>query len=107
MYVVFVGPDRDLGAALESGGAELARVDGLANGDALRTAGIETADLLVLTDVGEATAVPVARELNPSLRVVVYAPDTLPEFVRGQVDLAVSPAVLSPAVVAEELTDAA
>lgn len=107
MHVVLVGPDRDLGTALVERGVELARVDGVANGDALRSAGIEDAELLVLTDVDEATAVPVARELNPSLRVVVFAPDTLPEFVRGQVDLAVSPAVLTAAVVAEELTGSA
>lgn len=105
MHVVFVGPDRDLGSALEARGADVARVDGVASGDALRAAGVEDAALLVLTDVGEATAVPVGRELNPSLRVVVFAPDALPEFVRGQVDLAVSPGVLSAAIVAEELTE--
>lgn len=105
MYVVFVGPDRNLATALEERGADLARIDGLANGDALRAAGIEDADLLVLTDVGEATSVAVARELNPGLRVIVYAPNTLPEFVRGQVDLVVAPGVLNPSVVAEELTD--
>ena len=104
MNVVIVGPDRDLATALEERGADLARVDGLANGDTLRAAGIGEADLLVLTDVGEATGIAVARELNPGLRVVVYAPDTLPEFVRGQVDLAVAPGVLAPSVVAEELT---
>ncbi len=107
MHVVFVGPDRGLGSALEGHGAEVVRVDGQANGDTLRAAGIETADLLVLTDASEATAVPVAREVNPALRVVAFTPDTLPEFVRGQVDLAVSPDVLEAAVVAEELTGAA
>ncbi|MFB6354618.1 MAG: CTP synthetase [Halobacteriales archaeon] len=104
IHVVLVGPDRGLGPALESRGARVARVDGVGSGESLRAAGIEDADLLVLTDVGEATAVPVALEVNPELRVVVYAPDALPEFVRGQVDLAVSPALLDAAVVAEELT---
>lgn len=103
MNVVFIGPDRGLGSALADRGAAVSRINGIGSGDALRSAGIEDAELLVLTDVGEATAVPVALELNPSLRVVVYAPDTLPEFVRAQVDLAVSPAVLEAAVVAEEL----
>ena len=106
MHVVFIGPDRGLASALADRGAEVARVDGLGTSDSLGDAGVADADLLVLTDVDEATAVPVARELNPSLRVVVYAPDTLPEFVRGQVDLAVSPAVLDAAVVAEELAPA-
>lgn len=106
MYVVLVGPDRELGSALETLGTTVARVEGPATGESLRRAGIEAADLLVITDAGEATAVPVALEVNGSLRVVVYAPDTLPEFVRGQVDLAVSPAVLDAAVVAEELAGA-
>ena len=106
MYVVLIGPDRGLATALADRGVELETVDGVGSGEALREAGVEGADLLVLTDVGEATAVPVARELNPGLRVVVYAPDTLPEFVRGQVDLAVSPGVLEADVVAEELTGA-
>lgn len=107
MNVVFIGPDRGLGSSLANRGAAVARVDGIGSGDALREAGIEDADLLVLTDVAEATAVPVARELNPSVRVVVFAPDTLPEFVRGLVDLAVSPAVLEADVVAEELAEPA
>lgn len=107
MNVVFVGPDRGLGSALETRDATVDRVDGLANGASLDAAGIRDAELLVMTDVAEATAVPVALEVNPALRVVVYAPDTLPEFVRGQVDLAVSPDVLDATVVAEELTEPA
>ena len=104
MHVVLVGPDRGLGTALADRGVEVARVDGVASGDALDAAGVAEADLLVVTDVGEATAVAVAREANPDLRVVVYAPDALPPFASRQVDLAVSPAVLDPDVVAEELT---
>jgi hypothetical protein len=103
MHVVFIGPDRGLGSALESQGATVARIDGQANAETLGAAGVDTADLLVLTDAGEATAVPVAREANPTLRIVVFTPDSLPEFVRGQVDLAVSPAALDASVVAEEL----
>ncbi len=107
MRVVFVGPDRGLATALAARGTDVTRLDGLAGGESLEAAGVGSADLLVLTDVGEATAVPVARERNPDLRVVVYSPDALPEFVRGQVDLAVSPAILDAAVVAEELTEPA
>jgi hypothetical protein len=82
------------------------RIAVLANAEALGAADIENADLLVLTDAGEATAVPVALEANPRLRVVVFAPDSLPAFVRGQVDLAVSPDVLDATIVAEELARA-
>jgi hypothetical protein len=107
MNVVFIGPDRGLASALEQDDADVSRVDAPGTGDSLRAAGIDGAELLVVTEVAEATAVPVALELNPSLRVVVYAPDTLPEFVRGQVDVAVSPAVLEATVVADELSGSA
>jgi len=103
MYVIIVGPDRGLEVALAALGVDVARVTGAATAAALESADVESADLLVLTDVHEATAVPVARERRPGLRVVGYSPDALPEFVRGQVDVAVSPAVLDPEVVAEEL----
>ncbi|NIS33779.1 MAG: CTP synthetase, partial [Actinobacteria bacterium] len=58
MYVVLIGPDRGLATALADSGVEIERVNGVGSGDALREAGVEAADLLVLTDVGEATAVP-------------------------------------------------
>jgi len=103
MKAILVGPDRGLGDALESVGVTLSRIDGFGTGDALREAGVEDADLLVLTDVGEATAVSIAKEANPGISVVIYAPDTMPEFVRGQVDLAVDPDLLAADVVASEL----
>jgi hypothetical protein len=103
MNAILVGPDRGLGDALESTGISLARIDGPGTGDALASAGVEAADLLVVTDVGEATAVPIAKDKNSSVEVVIYAPDTMPEFVRGQVDLAIDPDLLSPDVVATEL----
>jgi Trk K+ transport system NAD-binding subunit len=103
MNAILVGPDRGLGEALESAGVSLARIDGPGTGGALESAGVGGADLLVVTDVGEATAVPIAKEANPGITAVIYAPDTMPEFVRGQVDLAVDPELLAPDVVATEL----
>lgn len=103
IHVVLVGPDRGLGSAFETRSARVERIDGVGSDDALRAAGIEDADLLVLTDVREATAVPVALERNPALRVVVFTPETLPEFVRAQVDIAISPDVLGAADIADEL----
>ena len=104
MRAIIVGPDDDgFIAALEEHGVETTRVVGHGTGDSLDEAGVADADLLVLTDVGEATAVPIAKELNPDVRVVIYASETMPEFVRGQVDLSVAPDVLGPDVVAEEL----
>lgn len=105
MNIIVVGPNRGIADALQAEGASITRIEGIGSGEALDEAGIADADMLVLTNVGEATAIPVALELNPGLRTVVYSPDTVPEFVRGQLDLALDPAVLSPTAVAEELVD--
>lgn len=107
MKAIVVGPDRGLGAALDAEGIEPTRIGGYATGESLAEAGVEGADLLVLTDVSEATAIPVARDANPGIRIVIYAEDTMPEFVRGQTDFAVAPDVFSPEVLAEELAAAA
>lgn len=103
MKAVVAGPDRGLAAALEAEGVEVSRVDGVVRREDMLAAGIEDADLYVLTDVSEATSIPVALDDNPALRVVIYAPETMPEFVRGQVDLALDPAVMPVETVAEEL----
>jgi Trk K+ transport system NAD-binding subunit len=103
MKAVVAGPDRGLGDALDAEGVDVSRVTGLVTLDALEAAGIADADVFVLTDVSEATSIPVALDANPDLKVVVYAPETMPEFVRGQVDLALDPAVMPVETVAEEL----
>ncbi|MFB6302004.1 MAG: CTP synthetase [Haloferacaceae archaeon] len=104
MIAVVVGPDEDgLGAELEAAGVEVHRIDGVPTAEELESDGIGRADLYLLTDVGEASTIPVARELNPDVRVVIYADGSLPEFARRQADLAVDPALLGAAAVAEEL----
>lgn len=100
---VVAGPDRDLGDALETAGVTVARIQGLVTRDALLDAGIDDAELFVLTDVDEATSIPIARDENPGVGVVIYARETMPEFVRAQVDLALDPALLPPGLVVEEL----
>lgn len=101
---IIAGPDVDgLGEALIDRGVEVDRVEGTATREKLVNAGIETAETFVLTDVAEATAIPIAKDDNPNVRVVVYSEDTIPEFARGQADIAVDPNLLSPEVVAEEL----
>ena len=105
MKAVVAGADTEgLADALEAAGADVTRVDGVLGAEVLADAGVDDADLFALTDLGEATSVPVVRERNPDARVVVYSRDSLPEFVRGQVDLAVDPALLDASVVAAELT---
>lgn len=98
------GPDEHgLGAALTEEGFDVARLEGPTDADMLTAAGVETATYFVLTDVGEASAIPVAKELAPEITVVVYDDDSLPEYVAGVADLAVDPALLAASVVAEEL----
>ena len=101
---VIAGPDEHgLGDALRDRGLDPERIEGVVTREKLLAAGIEEADTFVLTTVEDATAVPIAKDDNPDVRVVVYAERSLPEFVRGQVDLAVDPDLLDPAAVAEEL----
>ena len=103
-HAVVVGSDPDgLGEALEERGVTVSRAAGTANRDALVDAGVEDTDVLVVTDVGLATSIPVARELNESFRVVVYSRDSIPEFARTSAGLMVDPDLIDVDTVAEEL----
>ena len=102
--VVVAGSDPDgLAPALEKRGADVTHAAGTANRPALEEAGIVAADVLVVTDADLATSVPIAVDLNPDLRVVVYARGSVPEFVKGQAGHIVDPDLLSPGTVAEEI----
>jgi hypothetical protein len=104
---VLVGGDAEgLAAALSGYGVTVTAAEGTGTRDALVEAGVERADLLVVTDVGLSTSIPVAQELNPDLRVAVYARDSVPEFARTVADLIVDPALIDPGTVAEELVGA-
>ena len=103
---VVAGPDSDgLGDALEEQGIVVSWVDGIANLSALEDAGIGEANLFVLTDVGQATSIPVVVDSVGEIRVVVYARESLPEFAKGGADLLIDPDLLDSEVVAEELTN--
>jgi len=98
------GSDPDgLGDALETEGLTVHRISGVVSLKSLEAAGLDEASLLVLTDVGEASGIPVAKENTPEIRVVVYSRETLPDYAKGQADLAVDPELLDVSVVAEEL----
>ncbi|QSW97946.1 DUF7126 family protein [Haloterrigena alkaliphila] len=102
---IVAGPDEDeIGAALEAEGASVARLTGVVSRPALEEAGIVDADLYVLTDIGQATTIPIVCDLSEDVRTVVYARDTVPEFVKGQLDLAIDPQLMTAAIVADELT---
>jgi len=102
--VVVSGPDpNNLASHLADHGAETVTVDGLATGAKLADAGIDSADVFVLTDLAQASAIPVALDRNPELQVITYDTDSLPEFASAQTDLAIDPSLLDPGLVAEEL----
>jgi hypothetical protein len=104
MKVVIAGADDNgVGAALEAAGADVVRVDAVATRKTLAAADIDDADVFLLTDMADATAISVAKDANPDVRVVTYATDSLPEFARAQADLALDPALFTPELVAEEL----
>jgi len=106
MNVVFAGADaQGLVDALRDRGADVTVVDGIANRPALEDAGIHEADVFLITDVGQATSIVVAKDINPDLRVVAYTDDSLPEFVSSQEVFAMDPALLGPDAVANELTE--
>jgi hypothetical protein len=101
---IVAGPDEHgLGEELAALGVEVRRIEGLVTAGKLENAGVTDADYFVLTDVEEATGIPVAKELNPDVRVVTYASRSLPGFVATVADLAVDPDLLDAATVAEEL----
>jgi|APHM01.1.fsa_nt_gi hypothetical protein len=104
MRVVIVGPSQGLVAAFEDRGVEVDRVAGVAVQDELEAAGVGDTDTIVFTDVREASAVPVARTINPDVRVVFYTDDAVPEFVTPSVDLTVDPDLLDLETVVDELT---
>jgi len=106
MHVIVGGPDEDgLTEALEAEGATVSRVTGVISRPALEEAGIVDAELYVLTDMEQATTVPVAHSLTDELRTVTYARRSIPEFITRQLDLAIDPALMDATVVAEELVD--
>ena len=103
---VVAGPDEHgLGEEFADLGVTVRRIDGPVTARTLEEAGITDADYLVLTDVEEATGIPIAKELNPAITAVTYAERSLPEFVAGVSDLAIDPSLIDPAMVAEELTN--
>ena len=102
--VIIAGGDPDgIGEALETEGATVHYAEGTANREALEAAGVLDADTLVVTDAGLATSVTVALDCNPELRILIYARDSVPEFIKGQAGHIVDPALLDAETVAEEL----
>ncbi|MFP8889856.1 CTP synthetase [Natrialbaceae archaeon A-CW2] len=107
MYAIIAGPDEDdLAGALETHDVRVERLNGTdpISRPLLEEAGIVDADLYVLTDVSESTTIPIVRDLTDEIRTVVYDRNTIPEFIRGQLDLALDPELITVEMLAEELT---
>ena len=103
MNVVVVGSDPErIIDALETEGHS-ATVADVGNRPGLEEAGVLDAEVYLLTEMAQATSIAVAKDLNPDLRVVVYAAGSLPDFASRQTDLVVDPELLGPDAVAEEL----
>jgi hypothetical protein len=106
--VIVAGPDTpEIAPALDEAGATVTQIPGPVTTSSLRSAGIETADTFVLTDVTEATGIPLAKELNAEVQAVAYSEFSLPESMKGVADLAIDPNLMEPTIVAEELVDKA
>jgi len=105
--VIIAGPDEHgIGEEVMALETPVRRIDDVVSTATLTAVDVDTAAYLVLTDAEEATGIPVAKELNPDLTVVTYTDASLPAFVAGVADLAVDPALIGPAVVADELVSA-
>jgi hypothetical protein len=101
--VVVAGTDdHDIADAIEAENYEVSRVD-VANRPALEEGGLHDAETYVLTEVKQATSISVAKDLNPDLKVVVYADGDLADFARAQADLLLDPQLFDTADVAAEL----
>lgn len=106
MNAVLVGPDEDdLADALREFDVDVTTIAGQATRPDIEEAGVVEADLLLVTDVEQATIIPIATDLVPEIRAVVYDRSSLPEFVSGQTDLAVDPELIEPGALAEALVE--
>ena len=104
MKAIIAGADPEgIGEELEALGVEITRVDSPVFADALAEAGIDDADLFVLTDLDEGISISLAKEANEDVRAVGYGEGSLPESVGSVVDLVVDPSLLDAEAVAEEL----
>ncbi len=103
-HVVVVGlDDHDMQQALADAGHTVTHVD-IGNRPGLEEAGVIDADVYLLTEAKQATSISVAKDLNPDVKIVVYADESLPDFARGQADLLLDPQLFEPATVAEEIS---
>jgi hypothetical protein len=105
--VLLLGAHAGLDAAFAAAGVTVETLAAGADAAQLTAAGIADAELLVVTQMADATTAVVARELHPTLRVIAYSGESLPAVATTQVDLAVDPALVSPAGLVDAWVDEA
>ena len=103
MNVILVGDDPERMREAVANEGHTVTVADVGNRPGLEEAGVMDAEVYLLTELSQATSIVVAKDLNPDLRVVVYAEGSLPDFASRQTDLVVDPNLLDAAAVAEEL----
>ncbi len=104
--VIVVGTDPDrLADALEAADLEVARVAADAGGADLEAAGGSAAAVLLLTGAGQASLVPVARDLNDRIAIVLYADEGFPDFASAQADLAVDRTLVDRDAIVDAIVD--
>lgn len=103
--IVVSGPDpHDLSGELSTHLQDVRFIDDVLSRDSLSSIGIAEADTFVLTDLEQATAIPIAHDINRDVRLVIFARGRVPDFVRAQLDIAIDPRAVTVEVVAEELS---
>ena len=93
----------DTATELRNRDAEVIQIDAVGR-DALSEAGVEDASAFVVTGSEFSTQIPVARNLNPELEVVLISDDA-PDYVRGAVDLILSREIADSSKVADAVLD--
>lgn len=104
--VILLGEDGyDLVDRLKAAGLEVTTLTGFPTGADLDDAGVEDAEVVLVADVHLASLIPVARERQPTIQVIVYSTDRLPPFASAQADLAVDPTLIDPDELVAALLD--
>ena len=79
------------------------RITGIITAEALAEASIDRATVYILTDPDEATSIPLAREKNEALQILVYADHSTPDFASHIADLILDPKLFPPESVIAEI----
>lgn len=103
--IVIGSDDHGLTERFEVAGVSAIQLDGRPIGADLDEGGIDAASVLVLTDADLASIIPVAKERNAPIAIVLYSSGRLPPYASAQADLAIDPALVDPDEVVDAVID--